>query len=155
MKTNIALLSAVLLVSTGAFAASPDAAPAAKPAAKPAKAVVYVTVDHSTELLLDKDAAKSIWTEAVPAKVAKAYSPKKWGFVTEVEGGFNAAKTCVVSARVTLLPLGVNGKTMLFKPAKTTSTFDASPNASKEQCAELARGKLKEAIHAMIVALGG
>ena len=72
-----------------------------------------------------------------------------------MEGGFTANKTCVVSANVMLLPLGVNGKTLLFKPTKTTSTFDALPGATKDQCTELARSKLKEAIHAMIAALGG
>jgi hypothetical protein len=154
MKTKIALLSAVLLASTGAFAASPDAAPAAKPA-KPAKTITYVTNDNSNELLLSKDAAKTIWAEPVPAKVAKAYSPKKFGFSTEVDGGFTAAKICVVTARVSLLPLAVNGKTMQYKPVKVTSTFDASTTATKEQCATLANDKLKEAIHAMMVALGG
>lgn len=149
MKTTIALLSVTLLVSAGALAA-----PAAKKAAalSPQK---YVMVDHSTELLLDKTAARTIWTETIPAKVWKLYPPKRWGFLTEVEGGFNAANTCVVSARVTMLPLGVNGKTLLFNPEKTTSTFDASRTATKEQCVELARGKLREAIHAMIAALGG
>lgn len=141
MKTKIVLLSAILLVSTSAFAASPT--------------VKYVLVNHSTALLLDKEAAAVIWTESIPGKVAKAYSPKKWGFLTEVEGGFTANNTCVVSASVMLLPVGVNGKTLLFKPAKTTSTFDALPAATKDQCTELARSKLKEAIHAMIAALGG
>ena len=92
-----------------------------------------MTNDNSNELLLSKEAAKSIWTEPVPAKVAKAYSPKKFGFTTEVEGGFTAAKVCVVSARVMLLPLGVNGKTMLYKPVKVTNTFDASTTATKDQ----------------------
>ena len=151
MKTKIALLSAVLLASTGVFAASPDT----KPVARPAKAGTYVTSDSSNELLLDKEAAKTIWSEAVPGKVAKAYPPKKFGFTTEVDGGFTAAKICVVTARVALLPLGVNGKTMLYKPVKVTSTFDASTTATKDQCAALARDKLTEAIHAMMVALGG
>ena len=147
MKTTLALLIAALFASTVALAAPKEKAPA------PAKK--YVTVDYSTELLLDKDAAKTIWVEEIPGKVAKAYSPKKWGLATHVEGGFNAGKTCVVAARVMLLPLGVNGKTMLYKPEKTTSTFDALPTAPREQCTDLARSKLKEAIHAMIVAMGG
>ncbi len=141
MKTKIVLLSVALLISTGAIAAPKDQK--------------YVTVDHSTELILNKDALKTIWEEAIPGKVAKAYPPKKWGFATIAEGGFTANKTCVVAARVMLLPLGVNGKTMLYKPQKTTSTFDASPTATKEQCSDMAQSKLKEAIHAMIVALGG
>jgi hypothetical protein len=141
MNTRIVLLYVMLLISSGAIAA---------PAAQK-----YVTADHSTELILDKDALNTIWVEAIPAKAAKAYSPKKWGFATIAEGGFTASKTCVVAARVMLLPLGVNGKTMLYKPEKTISTFDASPGATKEQCSELAKTKLKEAIHAMIAALGG
>jgi hypothetical protein len=141
MKTKIVLLSVALLISTGAIAAP--------------KVQQYVTVDHSTELILDKEAVKGIWAETIPAKVAKAYSPKKWGFATIAEGGFTASKSCVVAARVMLLPLGVNGKTMVYKPEKTISTFDSLPTATKEQCSDLAQTKLKEAIHAMIVALGG
>lgn len=147
MKTTHALIVLAAFVPAFAFAAPKEKAPA------PAKK--YVTVDYSTELLLDKDAAKTIWAEEIPGKVAKAYSPKKWGIATHVEGGFNAGKTCVVVARVILLPLGLNGKTMLYKPEKITSAFDASATATKEQCADLARSKLKEAIHAMIVAMGG
>ncbi len=158
MKNTLALLAAVLIASTSAIAANePAKAPeAAKPAAKKPKekpAQTYVVVDASSDTLLSKDAAKASWIENIPAKAAKLYSPKKWGFVTEVGGGFTAGKACVVTARVMLLPLGINGKTMLFKPAKTTNTFDTLPMATKEQCSELASKKLSEAIHAMIVTL--
>ncbi len=159
MKKTVALLAAAVITTTSAFAANEPAKPAeaAKPAAKKPKekpAQTYVVVDASTELLLSKDAAKASWTENVPAKAAKLYSPKKWGFVTEVSGGFTSGKACVVTARVMMLPLGINGKTMLYKPAKSTSTFDTLATASKEQCSELASKKLSEAIHAMIATLG-
>ena len=157
MKTVIALLSAALFIAGNACAATAakkSPAPAGKKTAATAERK-YVVVDHSNELLLDKGAAKAAWAEPVPAKVMKLYPPKRWGFLTEVEGGFIAGNTCVASARVMLLPLGVNGRTLLFKPEKTTSTFDSLPTATREQCVEVARGKLKEAIHAMIVALGG
>ena len=146
MKTTLTLIAVASFASTIAVAAPKEKAPAL-----PKK---YVTVDYSTELLLDKDAAKTIWVEEIPGKVTKMYSPKKWALATNLEGGFNAGKTCVLVARVVQLPQGVNGKTMLYKPEKTTSTFDALSAATKEQCADLARIKLKEAIHAKIVAMG-
>ena len=108
----------------------------------------YVSVDHSTETLLDKATAKAMWQDALPARLAKLYPPKKWGFVSEVEGGFNAAKTCIITARAMMMPL--RGKLLTFSPAKTATAIDALPNATSEQCKELARAKLKEAISAVV-----
>ena len=50
--------------------------------------------------------------------------------------------------------LPVRGKTLVFKPAKMATAFDALPNASAEQCKELARAKLKEAIDRTRAILG-
>lgn len=108
----------------------------------------WVIVDHSTETLIDQAGAKALWNKALSARLARLYPPKKWGFASEVEGGFNAAKTCVVTARAMLMPL--RGKLLTFKPEKTATTFDAVPNATQEQCKQLARAKLEEAIGAVV-----
>jgi hypothetical protein len=129
--------------SLGLLAVLPLVASLAQAAPPP-----YVSVDHSTETLVDKATAKAMWQEALPARLVKLYPPKKWGFVSEVEGGFNAAKTCVITARAMMMPL--RGKLLTFKPAKTATAFDALPNATNEQCKELARTKLKEAITAVV-----
>jgi hypothetical protein len=110
----------------------------------------WVIVDHSTETLVDRASAKAAWNKALSARVAKLYPPKKWGFASEVEGGFNAAKICVVTARAMMLPVTASGKYLRFKPEKTATAFDALPGATQEQCKQLARAKLDEAIGAVV-----
>lgn len=121
-------------------------------AAGPASAAPpkWVIVDHSTETLIDNVSAKAVWNKALTARVAKLYPPSKWGFVSEVEGGFNASKTCVVTARAMMMPVTVGGKFLRFKPEKTATAFDALPGATQEQCQQLARAKLEEAIGAVV-----
>lgn len=121
-------------------------------AAGPARAAPpkWVIVDHSTETLIARDGAMAIWNKALTARVAKLYPPAKWGFASEVEGGFNAAKVCVVTARAMMMPVTVGGKYLRFKPEKTATTFDALPGATQEQCRQLARTKLEEAIGAVV-----
>jgi hypothetical protein len=101
---------------------------------------------------MDAATAKAMWKKQLPtARLAKLYPPKKWGFASEVEGGFNAANTCVVTARAMLMPL--RGKVLSFAPEKTATTFEALPNATRDQCRELARKKLEEAIQAVVSSL--
>ncbi|MDN3921347.1 hypothetical protein [Roseateles violae] len=138
------LLAALLLSSSALTLAAP--APASAPAGTP-----YIVLDHSTEFLMDGAVAGSVWKEYASDKVRKLYPAKKWGFVSQVMGGFTAEKTCVVTARAMILPRA--RKELLFKPAKTASTFGAIPNASNEQCKALARTKLGEAIGAIESAL--
>ena len=57
-------------------------------AAPPKNAVL---VDHSSATLIDPATAHAILAEAIPARVWKLYPASKWGYVTEVEGGFNSA----------------------------------------------------------------
>ena len=131
MKTRLACLATLLALGSAAHAATP----------------VYLTVDHSTEAVLDNASAQAIWKESLSdklTKLAKLYPTKRWGFVSEVEGGFTASKTCVITARA---------KTMLFKPNKTATTFDAVPGATKEQCTDLAKTKLKEAVQGVLSSL--
>lgn len=141
MKTRTACLLAapLLTLAMAAHAADP----------------VYITLDHSTETVLDKTAAQAVWAEGLAGKTEKLnklYPTKRWGFVSEVEGGFNQAKTCIVTARVMMLPVTV-AKSLVFKPNKTATAFDALPNASREQCQDLAKAKLKEAIQGVLSSL--
>ncbi|WP_374566570.1 hypothetical protein [Ideonella sp.] len=141
MKTRIACLFAapLLTLAVAAHAADP----------------VYITLDHSTDTVLDKATAQAVWAEGLAGKTEKLnklYPTKRWGFVSEVEGGFNQAKTCVVTARVMMLPVTV-AKSLVFKPNKTATAFDALPNATREQCQDLAKTKLKEAIQGVLSSL--
>jgi hypothetical protein len=141
MKTRTACLFAapLLMLAVAAHAADP----------------VYVTLDHSTEAVLDKAAAQAVWAESLAGKTPKLnklYPVKRWGFVSEVEGGFNQAKICVITARVMMMPATV-AKSLVFKPNKTATAFDAVPNATREQCQELAKTKLKEAIQGVLSSL--
>lgn len=140
MKAQIACLSLCLsptgmLASTAAHAAQPP----------------FVTVDHSSETLMDKATAKKLWADHLSPKIAKLYPPRKWGFLSEVEGGFTDSKLCVVTARAMLMPRA--GKSLTFSPAKTATTFDSVPNATMSQCRDLAKTKLDEAIVSMLASL--
>jgi len=133
MKTRLACLIAapLLMLATAAHAADP----------------VYITLDHSSETVIDSASAQAAWKELLAGKTVKLnklYPTKRWGFVSQVEGGFNQGKTCVVTARVMMMPVTMR-KSLLFKPSKTATAFDAMPNATREQCQDLAKAKLKEA----------
>jgi hypothetical protein len=128
------LLWTALLVSLNATAAPP----------KP------LFIDHSTASVMNEATAKALWSASVPAKVWKVYPVKKWGFLSQVEGGFTQDKACVITARAMMLPIGVSGKNLVFKPEYTATTFDALPGATQEQCRELAKSKLQEAIQAVV-----
>lgn len=141
MKTRTAFVAAALVAMTAA-------AHAADP--------VFITLDHSTEGVIDKASVQAIWKESLAGKLLKLnklYPAKRWGFVSEVEGGYTQGKVCVVTARVMMLPTTMAGKSLLFKPNKTATTFDAVPNATREQCNDLAKAKLKEAIGGVVSSL--
>ncbi len=116
--------------------------------AAPAK---YIITDHSTAPWMDQATAESIWLKTQSAKFVKLYPAKKWGFLSQVEGGMDSSKTCVITARTMMLP--VSGKELLFKPGKSATTFGHLPNASLEQCKALAASKLDEAVQALGSAL--
>lgn len=153
MKSGVARLSAValtltLMLATSAFAADP----------KPAKAVKPMSVDQSANFLIDAPTAEKIWKENTPARVTQLYPTKKFRFVSEVTGGFNEGKTCVVTARAMLLPvvlLPVQGTKIVYAPIKSATAFDAVPSLSRGQCQELARAKLTEAVQSVASALVG
>jgi hypothetical protein len=112
---------------------------------------IYTVMDNSSPALMDQATAEGLWKQRTSAKLMRLYPVKKWGFVTEVEGGFDDAKVCVVTARAMMLPR--SGKTLVYRPSKTATAFGASPGASAEQCKVLARKKLGEAIEAVASAL--
>lgn len=111
----------------------------------------YLTLDHSSGMLMDKATAQALWKDNLPARLLKLYPVGKWGFASEVEGGFDDAKICIVTARAMMLPR--SGKTLVFRPSKTTTTFGIQAAASVPQCRALAKAKLGEAIAAMNFAL--
>lgn len=142
MKTRLACLAAAPLLALAATAHAADP--------------VFTTLDHSSEGVIDKASVQAIWKDSLDGKLAKLnklYPAKRWGFVSEVEGGFTQGKVCVVTARVMMMPKTMSGQSILFKPNKTATTYDAVPNATKEQCADLAKAKLKEAIGGVISSL--
>ena len=108
--------------------------------------------DHSTDLLIDGETAKQVMGENIPAKVWTLYPASKYTFVSQVEGGMKGT-TCVVSARVMLLPLTPTMKAILFRPQKTATAFDSIANSSTDACKTLAKDKLKEATTAVVSAL--
>jgi hypothetical protein len=116
--------------------------------AAPAK---YIIIDHSTAPWMDQASAEAIWLKSPTAKFVKLYPASKWGFLSQVEGGIDASKTCVITARTLMLP--VKGKELLFKPAKSATTFGSLANASLEQCKALAATKLDDAVQALGSAL--
>jgi hypothetical protein len=130
-------LSVALLALT---AASAQAAPP-----------IYTVLDNSSSALMDQATAEGLWKQRTSAKLMRLYPVKKWGFVTEVEGGFDDAKVCIVTARAMMLPR--SGKTLLYRPAKTATAFGTHPSASPQQCKGLAKAKLGEAIAAVSSAL--
>ena len=111
----------------------------------------YVLMDSSSDMLMDKATALDMWKEHLPLKLAKLYPVGKWGFLSQVEGGFDDAKLCIVTARASLLPR--SGKSLLFQPAKTATAFGSQSGASVAQCRALAKAKLGEAMASIRSAL--
>ncbi len=109
-------------------------------------------IDHSSRGLIDEATAKAVMKEGIPAKVWKIYPASKYAFLSQVEGGINAAGTCVVAARVMVLPLTATVRAPLFRPLPklTATAYDAIPGAGADKCKALARDKLKEATGAVV-----
>ncbi|MFO1217318.1 MAG: hypothetical protein U1E89_02930 [Burkholderiaceae bacterium] len=135
MKTTIVF--ATLVVASAAQAEAPKNA---------------LLVDHSVERLIDAKAARAVFAEGIPARVWKLYPASKWGWASQVEGGITGSGTCVVTARAMIAPLTATRK-LLFTPEKMATTFDAVPGATAEQCRQVARDKLKEAVEAVVSSL--
>ncbi len=109
-------------------------------------------IDHSNALLISADEAKSVMNENLPARVWKIYPASKYAFISQVEGGMKGT-TCVVAARVMLVPLTAAAKAVLFRPQQMATAFDALVNSNTEACKTLAKDKLKEATGAVVSTL--
>jgi hypothetical protein len=112
-----------------------------------------VLVDHSIERLIDTKTAKAVLSEGIPARVWAIYPASKWGWASQVEGGMTAGNVCVVTARVMMAPLTSGTRRLLFKPEKMATAFDSIPNANADQCRQLAKDKLKEAVEGVVSSL--
>ena len=132
MKTQAALLTVLLLAGTGLAQAAPK---------------THLTMDHSTASLMDKPTAAALWHQHLTARVVKLYPVAKWGFISQVEGGFDMNKVCVLTARAMMVPR--SGKNLLFVPTQSATTFATQAGATAEQCRALAKTKLDEAIVAV------
>lgn len=154
---TLRLLTAALLAITATTAATAaPAAPTPDQPAKPARAAArYLIVDRSSEAVMDKATAEAEWVRQIDAKgakrLAKLYPLAKWGFISQVEGGFTADKTCVVTARAMLVPRA--GKALQFAPEKTATVFDAKAGADAAACKALGAAKLAEAVDSVLSSL--
>jgi hypothetical protein len=133
------------------FTAALLGAAAAAHAATP----VYLTLDHSSAPVMEAATAKAVWKahldDKLVKRLAKLYPVGKWAFISQVEGGYNADKLCVVTARVVLVPRA--GKSAVFTPKEKATAFDAKPNLDAAQCKALGKDKLDEAINAVVSSL--
>ena len=109
-------------------------------------------IDHSNTGLIDEASAVAVMKEAIPNKVWKLYPASKYAFLSQVEGGVNAGGTCVVAARVMVLPLTPTLRAPMFRPLPklTATAYDAIPGGGTDKCKALARDKLKEAATAVV-----
>ena len=132
MNKQAALLSVLLLAGSGLVQAAPKG---------------HLAMDHSSASLMDKPTAAALWQQHLTARVVKLYPVGKWGFISQVEGGFDENKACVLTARAMMVPR--SGKNLLFVPTKSATTFATQAGATADQCRALAKTKLHEAIVAV------
>ena len=132
MLTSRVLAAALLVVSSAAFAAPAE----------------YIFVDDSSHDLIDTAAAVTIWKAQVDGnmrlRLQKLYPVSKWGFVSQVQGGFTREGACVVTARAVMVPR-VLGSRLVFKPQRSATAFGTIAGATRDQCRELAATRLKDA----------
>ena len=113
-------------------------------------------MDHSNAALISADDAVKVMDENIPEKAWKIIKGSQYVWLSQVEGGMNGT-TCVVTARVMVLPLTATLNAPLFRPKNTATTFDAATNSTLDACKALAKLKLKEATLAVassVVKLG-
>jgi hypothetical protein len=110
-------------------------------------------LDHSSAAVMDSKTALAIMAEGFTSKVLKVYPASKFGFVSQVEGGITGNGTCVITARVMMMQLSPTLKVMLFRPQETSTTFEAQAGSNAEQCKQLAKSKLQEAVKSVASSL--
>jgi len=135
-----ALALSALLLALPAHAADPAKQPGNKR-----------LMDHSNPSLISAEMATKVMDENIPAKAWKIVKGSQFTWVSQVEGGMNGT-TCVVTARVMVLPLTTTLNAPLFRPqpGKTATAFDAATNSNSEACKALAKAKLEEATKAVV-----
>ena len=137
MRTRILLGSLLLAVSSATVAAPPPQ---------------YLFVDDSSPILIDSASALAIWQGQVDdnmrMRLKKVYPVSKWGFISQVQGGFTTDGVCVITARAVLVPR-VLASRLVFKPQRSATAFATKPNATREECRSLAAAKLKDAVVAV------
>ena len=101
-------------------------------------------MDHSNSALINAEAAIQLMNENIPAKAWKIVQGSQYVWLSQVEGGMHGT-TCVVTARVMVLPLTAALNALMFRPRQTATTFDAAVNSTADACKALARVELKEA----------
>lgn len=101
-------------------------------------------MDHSNPSLIAPDEAKKVMDENIPEKAWKIIKGSQYVWLSQVEGGLRGT-TCVVAARVMILPLTATLNVPVFRPRNTATAFDAAANSTVDACRALARDKLKEA----------
>lgn len=109
-------------------------------------------LDHSNSNLIDSATAKQVLIDNIPARVWKIHNPGAYAFLSQVEGGLNPQRTCVVTARVMVLPLTGTLNVPMWRPQPkmTATAFDAQANSSSDACKAVAKDKLKEATLAIV-----
>ena len=137
MRTSHLLGSLLLAVSSATVAAPPPQ---------------YLFVDDSSPILIDTASALAVWQGQVDdnmrMRLQKIYPVSKWGFVSQVQGGFTTDGVCVITARAVLVPR-VLGSRLVFKPQRSATAFATKPSATRDECRAIASAKLKEAIVAI------
>ena len=114
----------------------------------------YQLEDYSTAGLIDKATAMAVWKEGLPEqRLAKLFPQAKWGFLSQVEGGLVNGQTCVVTARVAMLPKTSPTRRLVWEPSKMSTTFDSKTVASAAECSALAKDKLQEAVRSLVSSL--
>jgi hypothetical protein len=116
----------------------------------------YLFVDDSSPILIDTASAVALWKSQVDersrTRLRKLYPVSKWGFVSQVQGGFTTDGICVVTARAVLVPR-VLGSRLVFRPQRSATAFATKPGATRDECREIAANKLREAIVGVRTAL--
>ena len=110
LPASVFALCAIVL-ATSAQAADPKKQPGNKR-----------LMDHSNPLLISEDAAKKVMVANIPEKAWKIIKGSQYVWVSQVEGGMNGA-TCVVTARVMVLPLTASLNVPMFRPKHTAIQF--------------------------------
>ena len=141
MRTRLLLGSLLLAVSSASVAAPPPQ---------------YLFVDDSSSILIDHASAVAIWQGQVDdntrLRLQKLYPVSKWGFISQVQGGFTTDGVCVVTARAVLAPR-VLASRLVFKPQRSATAFASKPGATQAECRTIAAQKLKDAVVAVRTAL--